>query len=98
MADIKRATEDFVNVIKNTDVYKHYFSSYTTDGKPYKFKSFRSDIKEARNQGLRITSEQAHAMKMLAKYEKEWFDEEGNLNEGLSRNKAEKARLYRSIV
>ena len=25
MADIKRATEDFVNVIKNRDVYKHYF-------------------------------------------------------------------------
>ena len=25
MADIKRATEDFANVIKNTDVYKHYF-------------------------------------------------------------------------
>lgn len=79
-------------------VYKHYFGAYTTDGKPYSYGSFRSDVREARNHGLNITSQQAHAMRLLAKHEQDWFNSDGSLKEGLSSGDAKRAKTYKAIV
>ena len=79
-------------------VYKHYFGAYTTNGKPYSYGSFRSDVREARNHGLNITSQQAHAMRLLAKHEQDWFNSDGSLKEGLSSRDAKRARTYKAIV
>ena len=78
-------------------VYTQYFSPFSLGGQPYSFSSFRDAVREARNQGLNITSQQAHAMRLLAKHGDDWFNQDGTLKEGLSRKDAKKAQEYKRI-
>ena len=82
--------------VSQYELFQQYFSPFS-EGE-YDKKTFSRATTEAINHGLNIPKDVKKSMEELAKNGDKWFDNEGNLLEGLSEKEARKATEHRKRV
>lgn len=82
--------------VSQYELFQQYYSPFS-EGE-YDKKAFSRATTEAINHGLNIPKDVKKSMKELAKNGDKWFDNEGNLLEGLSEKEARKATEHRKRV
>lgn len=82
--------------VSQYELFQQYYSPFS-EGE-YDKKAFRTATTEAINHGLNIPKDVKKSMEELAKNGNKWFDNEGNLLEGLSEKEARKAIEHRRRV
>ena len=82
--------------VSQYELFQQYYSPFS-EGE-YDKKAFSRATTEAINHGLNIPKDVKKSMEELAKNGNKWFDNEGNLLEGLSEKEARKATEHRKRV
>lgn len=82
--------------VSQYELFQQYYSPFS-EGE-YDKKAFSRATTEAINHGLNIPKDVKKSMEELAKNGDKWFDNEGNLLEGLSEKEARKATEHRKRV
>ena len=82
--------------VSQYELFQQYYSPFSED--EYDKKAFSRATTEAINHGLNIPKDVKKSMEELAKNGDKWFDNEGNLLEGLSEKDARKATEHRRRV
>lgn len=82
--------------VSQYELFQQYYSPFS-EGE-YDKKAFSRATTEAINHGLNIPKDVKKSMEELAKNGDKWFDNEGNLLEGLSEKEARKATEHRRKV
>ena len=82
--------------VSQYELFQQYYSPFSED--EYDKKAFSRATTEAINHGLNIPKDVKKSMEELAKNGDKWFDNEGNLLEGLSEKEARKATEHRKRV
>ena len=82
--------------VSQYELFQQYYSPFS-DGE-YDKKAFSRATTEAINHGLNVPKDVKKSMEELAKNGNKWFDNEGNLLEGLSEKDARKATEHRRRV
>lgn len=82
--------------VSQYELFQQYYSPFSED--EYDKKAFSRATTEAINHGLNIPKDVKKSMEELAKNGNKWFDNEGNLLEGLSEKEARKATEHRKRV
>ena len=82
--------------VSQYELFQQYYSPFS-EGE-YDKKAFSRATTEAINHGLNVPKDVKKSMEELAKNGNKWFDNEGNLLEGLSEKEARKATEHRRRV